>query len=103
MKVLKNIIIFALYALLTILFGFIINYNECLEMSGAHFFILIFIRSSKLNALRKLNPYFHGNPLKYSYQKKDNLQGYQNLMKRIEIVVLIVAVVLAIIGFIVFF
>lgn len=103
MKVLKNIIIFALYALLTILFGFIINYNECLIMSGGQFFILIFIRSLKLNALRKLNPYFHGNPLKYSYQKKDNLQGYQNLMKRIEIVVLIVAVVLAIIGFIVLF
>ncbi len=97
-KVFKNIIIFGLYTSLTLIFSFVIDYNNFIKYSGATFFILIYVRIFKLTALRKINPIFNGNQLKAFYQESGNLKKYQKLVSIVEIVGVIIAVTLLIIG-----
>lgn len=98
MKIFKQIIYFGLCSFLALLFIVFLNYDIFFTVLGWHFIGLIIIRILKLNAMKKLNPYFHGNLTKYRYQKRDDLEGYKTLLKRIEIVGIISAVFLFIMG-----
>ncbi len=56
---------------------------ECFAFPCFIFGVLIFTRISNMNALKPLG-LFHGNGIKYMYQRKNNLQGYKRFIQRFE-------------------
>ncbi|MBQ8146946.1 MAG: hypothetical protein IJ039_09200 [Clostridia bacterium] len=72
-------------------------------MAGVISFTLIFVRTVALNALKPLNPLCHNNGLKYLYQKKNNLAGYEKHVKQSEKILIILGLVDLIIGLIIYF
>ena len=98
--ILRNVVLYLVYTLSAIFLLLIYNINSFINMSGGNFFMLIFIRTLNLCALRPLNPYFHGNPIKYHFQKKGDLARYKRLVTRFEIFLVFLATLFFIIGLI---
>lgn len=99
-KIWVNILLYSIYVSCAITLLCFFNYNYLLKFSGAISFILIFVRTLVLNALKPLNPFCHNNGLKYLYQKKNNLSGYERKVKQTEKILIIVGAVSLIIGII---
>ena len=95
-----NILLYSIYIFCAITLLFFFNYNYLLKLSGVISFILIFVRTLVLNALKPLNPFCHNNGLKYLYQKKNDLSGYERKVKQAEKSLIIVGVISLIIGII---
>lgn len=91
-KNLKSMLILFLYVSLTCVLFFLQNKNYAFLYSGAHFLMLIFVRCLIVNARNPIHSIVHSNYFKYSCQKKDNLLGYERVLRRIEKILLIIGI-----------
>ena len=97
-KILVNMLLYSTYIIVAIIELFFLNYNIFFRISGGVFIILVFVRTFILNALKPLNPICHSNGLKYLYQKKNDLAGYEKFEKRNEKILVALGIILLIIG-----
>ena len=79
----KNILIFSLYVVLAIVFYFLQHINEYFGKCTFIIVFLCYVRPLIWCAPKPLG-LFHGNPIKYYYQKRDNLKKYEEKLKILE-------------------
>lgn len=88
----KSMLLLFAYVLLTCVLFFLQSKNYDFLYSGGHFFMLIFIRCLIMNARNPIPSKVHSNYFKYSCQKKDNLLGYERVLRRIEKIFIIIGI-----------
>lgn len=88
-----NILIYSIYFLSGLGIFIFLSYNAFFKISGVVAFSLIFARTCVLTASKPLNPFCHNNGLKYLYQKKNDLAGYEKRVKRAEKALIIIGVI----------